>query len=85
MQLTPTPCRSCGALIVWKTTASGKKMPCEAYPISIVPRRGSKFKAIDKYGNLIPCEKVDGRVEHSEIGWEPHWGNCRGADQFRRR
>ena len=85
MQVTATPCRSCGKLIIWKTTAAGKKMPCEAYPITVVPLRSSKFKALDKYGKLIPCEKVDMPSDVSEIAWEPHWANCPGADNFRRR
>ena len=85
MQPNVTPCRSCGQPIVWKKTASGKSMPCEAYPITIVPQKGSKFKALDKYGKLIPCEKVSTPNDRSETAWEPHWGNCPGADNFRRR
>lgn len=85
MQPQVTTCRSCGAPIVWKKTASGKSMPCEAYPITIVPNPKSKFKALDKYGKLIPCDKVSEPSELSETAWEPHWGNCSAPDKFRRR
>lgn len=78
-------CRTCGAPIVWKSTASGKLMPCEAYPITIVPNAKSEFKALDKYGKLIPCDKVNAPIALSETAWEPHWGNCNKPDDHRRR
>lgn len=55
------------------------------YPITIVPNAKSKFKALDKYGKLIPCDKVDAPIELSETAWEPHWGNCNKPDDHRRR
>ena len=85
MQPQVTTCRSCGAQIVWRKTASGKLMPCEAYPIDIMPNRDSKFKALDKYGKLIPCDKLAAAMETSERAWEPHWANCNAPDKFRRR
>ena len=30
--LSPTTCRSCGAVIVWATTVGGKHMPLDAEP-----------------------------------------------------
>ena len=85
MQANTARCRTCGAEIIWKKTATGKNMPCEAYPITIVPSSGSKFKALDRFGKLIPCVKVDQPGDNTEIGWEPHWGNCNNPDAHRRR
>lgn len=30
--MTPTPCRSCGAAIIWSETEKGKRMPVDAKP-----------------------------------------------------
>lgn len=85
MQANTARCRTCGAEIIWKKTAGGKNMPCEAYPIEVIPNPRSKFKALDRYGKLISCDKTQESGPTSEIAWEPHWGNCNKPDEHRRR
>lgn len=85
MKPNTSTCRSCGTKIVWKKTASGKSMPCEASPVDIVLNPDSKIKVLDKYGSLIPCDIVDTPSENTELGWIPHWQNCNAPDQFRKR
>lgn len=85
MQPQVTPCRSCGKPIVWKKTAAGKYMPCDAYPVSIVLNPNSKNKYLDKYGKLIPGDITDAVGEHTETAYVPHWATCDKPDQFRRR
>ena len=85
MQPQVTTCRSCGAPIVWKKTAAGKSMPCDAHPVNIVPNPKSKNKYLDRSGKIIGGDITDAAGDHTELAHVPHWATCDKPDQFRRR
>jgi len=85
MQPNITRCRSCGAPIIWRTTSSGKSMPCDAYPVNIVPNPKSKNKYLDRFGKIIGGDITDAAGDHTELVHVPHWATCDKPDQFRRR
>lgn len=78
-------CKSCGAEIIWITMKSGKKMPCDAKPIT--------------YRTLVPGTKggltlvtPDGRVASGvfdpgsdQVGYTSHFATCPNAAQHRKR
>jgi len=63
----PRPCRYCGAPIVWIAMRSGRPMPCDAEPLTVIA-----FGAED-----------DGRGHVERQALRPHWATCPKADQAR--
>lgn len=61
------PCRYCGAPIVWVPMRSGRAMPCDAEPLTVIA-----FLAAD-----------DGRGHVERQAFRPHWASCPHADQAR--
>lgn len=72
--MTPKPCRSCGAPLIWGVTAQGKRMPVDAMPqkrITLEPARPG-------HEDLPPlAEVVDTYVSH--------FATCPNADQHRKK
>lgn len=85
MQPNVARCRSCGAPIIWRKTANGKSMPCDAYPVRIIVNPRSKSKFLDKFGKVVAADITDAVGDHTELAYVPHWATCDKPDQFRRR
>lgn len=81
-----TTCRSCGARIIWITTASGKAMPCDASPVYYktygVKKPRDRVVTLD--GNVMSCQIVPETEENNGFGYVPHWGTCPNAAKFRK-
>lgn len=70
----PVYCPSCGSRVHFLRTVAGKMMPCE-----MDLRRG------DGKRTLVTHEGVTIRKAGPDtLGYEPHWGFCRGANAHRR-
>lgn len=73
-----SPCRGCGAPILWIKTAGGKAMPCDAEPVHFTP--GGRDKLVTEDGRV-----VSGTIDHHgpEKGYVSHFATCPQARQFR--
>lgn len=68
-------CKDCGAEIQFITHVSTyKKIPCETE----LKHGNSEITLVTIDGYLITKAGPNTR------GYEPHWGNCSGAEKFRR-
>ena len=95
MTPTPTPCRGCGALIVFiKMKESGRTMPCDA---AVIVERLDE--AAGKAASTVTLVTDDGvmvigrRLEEPHVGMTvrvvsgrvPHFVTCPFANTFRRK
>lgn len=78
-------CRSCGAPILWIKTRAGKFMPCESKQIHYITKPGAAAKIVTPGGDVISAEITGDPAAASGFGYAPHWANCPGADNHRRR
>lgn len=77
-------CTSCGAAIVWATTAAGKVMPLDALPVE---RSGAVLAA-----SRTPSGDLEVRSIHPDGGYlwpdehpaRSHYATCPNADQHRK-
>lgn len=86
-------CKSCGAEIIWIKTAGGKRMPCDAKPISYRPL--TPFPDVEELcgnGPVMTLVRLDGRIARGtfdpasdRIGYTSHFATCPNASQHRRR
>lgn len=72
----PTPCRSCGAPVIFATTANGTSMPLDA-----VPYLGGNVRLVDGWRAEVvgPLEAMDVELYGS------HFATCPQAKEWRRR
>lgn len=84
-RLNTSKCRSCGALIVWIKTPSGKSMPCDAQAKIFKYKPGSDTKLVTPAGEVVSCEVVNTPKEADDFGYVPHWSTCNAPDKFRKR
>lgn len=75
----PGTCKYCGKKIIWKKTASGKALPCEAKEICYcVPHVGSGSKTIvTSDGKIISADEVLSTVAEG-VGHVLHLTTCEG-------
>lgn len=74
--LPTSPCRSCGSLVVWAMTDSGRWMPVDRLP----DERGTLRLWTDAYNNL--------HVQHDALAprrHRPHFATCPDAESWRKR
>lgn len=71
-------CRSCGARLVWATTAAGEPMPLDAEP---VPGIGNVRLADGRAEVLGPLEAA----ASSEVLYTAHFATCPDAAMHRKR
>ena len=74
----PTPCRSCGALIRWTKTHSGKAMPLDADPVTV--------DASTTAPRLYHVSGIPVRADAWgwAYGYRPHWATCPSAAGHRK-
>jgi len=58
-------CKNCGAKLKWCEMMSGKKMPLNAKPVSMIQVKEDLGQVIDVY--------------------MPHWADCPGAKEFKKK
>ena len=78
-------CRSCGAEIVWIKMASGKKMPCDASPVTYWAKMGGTEKIVTPNGEVVSCELQGDHADATGIGYISHFSTCPNAAKHRRR
>ena len=78
-------CRSCGAKLVYIQTASGKQLPCDAYPGYYTTKAGNSDRVVTKNGAVLSCEIVAKPENADGIGYRPHWSTCDNPNRFRKR
>ena len=79
-----TRCRSCGAVITWIKTPSGKSMPCDTSPVYYRKTAAGKDKVVTPTGDTVSCEIVQIPDIADGIGYIPHWSTCDNPDKFRK-
>lgn len=89
MTLKSTPCRTCGAPILFIRTPRGKLLPVDAEPVLVVRRGGTQTETIvTEDGQVIRGFRVDGHADPTVGRYEgrrPHWVTCPHGDEFGRR
>ena len=84
-----TRCRTCGELICFAKTRSGKFMPCDAEEryYRRDPEGAGRAVVIgaDGYGAVIRCTFVSGPDESDGLGHVPHWATCTDPGSHRNR
>ena len=78
-------CNYCNAEIIFIKTTAGKHMSCEIDKIKVWRLLKGKKKAVAENGEVFRCETEFTPFIGSEIAYIPHWGNCPGAEQARKR
>lgn len=78
-------CRSCGAEIVWIRMDSGKKMPCDAAPVTYWAKMGGTEKIVTPNGEVVSCELQGELANATGVGYISHFSTCPNADKHRRR
>jgi hypothetical protein len=78
-------CKYCETMLVYITMPSGRIMPCEAKRIEVWRCAYGTHTAITEHGEIFKCETDPMLYGFSEYAYIPHWKNCSGADQARRR
>jgi len=80
----PTPCRTCGAPILFIETPRGKLIPVDAERFAVVPGPTAKGKFVTSGGRVISASIVDPRVEPGAlVGYRAHFATCPGAAAWR--
>lgn len=76
-----TPCKSCGAKVIWCVTVNGKKMPVDTEPVHngniLLRRRGDKTMAL-----YLSKEAQPRGDEHRYVS---HFATCPHAKSHRRK
>ena len=67
-------CRGCEAPIVWMTTPKGKKVPCDAYPVSYTV--GGKDPVVTPSGEIVRATIRPEQPGVTRRGYRPHWATC---------
>ncbi len=78
-------CRSCGQMIVWVRTKSGKNMPCDSQLVTFKSETGGKERIVTEQGNIISGKTGVSREEADGIGYISHFATCPYADEHRKR
>ncbi len=79
-------CRACGAVIVWVTMRSGKKMPCDAELLHAVEEKDAKTSFVLPGGIIkrgVVGRHPDGTADF--VGYRSHFETCPKAEEFRRK
>ena len=79
-----TKCRSCGKLITFIKTRSGKSMPCDAEQVRFVPDLNGKNLYVLEDGSVIHGALPRPDDSDIETGYISHYATCPEADRFRR-
>lgn len=76
----PGRCRSCGAPILWATTASGRKMPVDAEPVA-----DGTLVLRERDGEVFVV--VAANAESNVVGprHRAHFATCPDAESWRQR
>ncbi len=74
-------CRDCGAELKFIRTAQGKLLPCEAKPVTVTH---PPEMLVTQEGGVFKYDFGDG-LDSERKYYRPHWGNCPGADRFRKK
>lgn len=72
-----TPCKMCRAPIRFIRTVKGKFIPVEAEPHAVQ-------EANPKHRLVLPNGQMIRAVKAGDWGYEPHWGYCPYAKEFRK-
>lgn len=75
-----TNCRSCGAAILWITTAKGKKMPIDAVERAHLNEGQRRIHVFDRDGKSVPIEPGK-----SSVGHLSHFATCPDAQKHRKK
>ena len=81
-------CRSCGEEIIWIKTDYGKRMPCDPGIVLLDASEIGNDKIITPDGLVWSGTVVSGCIDDDKSkiveGYQPHWANCPGANEFRK-
>ena len=77
-------CKSCGAAIIWIETENGKKMPCDADPVTYWKNPKGKATVITPNGETYRADLEGDIMNATGYGYIPHWATCPQAANFRR-
>lgn len=79
-------CRSCGQLIVWVRTKSGRNMPCDTELIDyyIPPNKTGKERFVTPLGEVVAAERSKGAVVDG-CGYISHFATCPCAGKHRKK
>ena len=80
-----TTCRSCGAPIIFITSAKGHRMPLDAEPVTYWQKTGGNKKVVTPNGEVISCELEGDPQKATGIGYVSHFATCPNAKEHRRR
>ena len=78
-------CNFCEAEIVFIQTPKGRQMPCEARKVEVWRMAKGKKTAVTDNGETFRCETEYVPFVYSEYAYIPHFADCPGAAQARRR
>lgn len=77
-------CKGCGEPIIWIKTSTGKIMPCNPEQVVYWEKKKGDGKVVTPNGEVLSCEFSGEQELATGIGYIPHWGNCPGAERFRK-
>ena len=78
-------CNYCDTELIFIETVKGGKMPCEAGLIPIWQTVKGRKKAVTENGEVVSCEYEPVAFIGQSLGYIPHWANCPGSGQARKR
>lgn len=71
-----TPCRSCGAEMIWIMTPTGKPMPLS------VASKEKRWRVVQGIESIAASAETRGYLEDTYIS---HFADCPNADDFRKK
>ena len=78
-------CKFCESEIIFIETPAGRLMPCEAMKVEVWRIAKGKKTAVTENGEVFRCETETMPFRFSEFAYIPHWVDCPGAGQARRK
>lgn len=78
-------CRSCGKLIWWVTTKTGKKMPVDTGLFYLRPNKLGDTVAINYRGEVVKGFRLDGPERDAQYVGISHFATCPHAAKHRRK
>jgi len=81
-------CKACGATIIWVETQNGRKMPCNAAPVTYQANRRGKDLIVTPNGEVLKgtvVSKDDSFLIVDGYGYISHYATCPNADYFRKK
>lgn len=79
-----TPCKGCGAEIMFIKTVAGKTIPVNPEEVAYEQKAGGSLKIVTPNGEVLLAERPADPQKATGIGYISHWSTCTTPEAFRK-